>query len=57
MFAPAQMIISGPRATLGREFKTVRKGLIILARKFFHQNIVTIKKLIIVDKQKLIIIS
>src|SRR5574344_2018479 len=32
LFAPKIMIISGPKATLGREFIIVKKGSIILAR-------------------------
>ena len=42
MLAPAQIIMSGPSATLGRELRIVRKGSNTFAKNSFHQRIVAI---------------
>jgi hypothetical protein len=49
MDAPAHIIISGPKATLGREFNTVKNGSYTLAINLFHHNIDAIKRLKIVE--------
>ena len=56
-FAPIQMIISGPKETFGREFKTVKYGSKTLAMNLFDQSILAINIPIILDNVKLIIVS
>ena len=56
-FAPIQMIISGPKETFGREFKTVKYGSKTLAMNLFDQSILAINIPIILDNEKLIIVS
>ena len=41
--APNQIIIKGPRATLGREFNMVKYGSVTLARFGNHHNMAAIK--------------
>lgn len=55
--APTQIIKIGPRATLGKLFKTVRYGSITLAKNLFHHIILAINIPIIVPKMKLINVS
>ena len=57
ILAPAQIIISGPRATLGRELIIVKYGSNTLDKNLFHQRIVATIKLIIDAMEKLIITS
>ena len=57
MLAPTQMIISGPKATFGNEFKIVKYGSNTLARKGFHQRMVAHPIPMIVAKKKLRIVS
>ena len=57
MLAPAQIIIIGPRATLGRLFKMVKYGSITLAINLFHHRIMAMRVPIIVPKIKLINVS
>lgn len=42
LLVPTHIIISGPRATFGRELIIVKYGSIILASVLFHQRIVAI---------------
>ena len=52
--APNQIIIKGPRATLGKELSIETYGSIILYKVLLHQRIVAIKTLIKTDNPKLI---
>ena len=54
MLAPTQIIINGPSATLGKEFKIVKYGSTILAINLFHQRIVAITNPSKLPKQILI---
>ena len=53
ILAPAQIIISGPNATLGSEFNMVRYGSITFDKNLFHQSSVDVIKPIIVAIRKL----
>ena len=53
ILAPAHIIISGPNATLGREFNIVRYGSITLEINLFHHRRVDVNKPIIVAIRKL----
>ena len=57
ILAPAHIIISGPKATLGRELIIVKYGSKTLDKNLFHQRIVAINKLITDATEKLIITS
>ena len=57
ILAPAHIIISGPKATFGSEFRIVKYGFITLAIKLFHQRIMATDNDIIDDIRKLIITS
>ena len=57
ILAPTQIIIKGPRATFGREFKIVRYGSKTLAKKSLDQNKEAIKNPNPKDKRELINIS
>ena len=57
VLAPIQIIINGPNATFGKEFRIVIYGSIILAIVLFHHNIVAIMKPISEANIKLIMVS
>ena len=54
MLAPTQIMINGPKATLGKEFNTVKYGSITLAITLLLQSITAIMNPIIVAIEKLI---
>ena len=56
ILAPTQIIINGPSATLGNEFKIVKNGSITFLKKEFHQRSVAIIKPNTSDISELIII-
>ena len=53
ILAPAQIIINGPRATLGREFKIVKNGEKTFDKNLFHQRRVAINRDMIDEIRKL----
>ena len=57
IFAPAQIIMIGPNATLGKLFNIVKYGSTTLAINLFHHKIVAIPNPINVPNIKLINVS
>ena len=57
IFAPIHIIIIGPSATLGKLFKIVKYGSIILDNKLFHHSILAITIPVNIDNTKLKIVS
>ena len=55
--APTQIIITGPKAILGKLFKTTKNGSDTLEIKFDHHKIMAIKEPNIVPSKKPIIVS
>lgn len=56
-FAPTQMIMIGPKATLGREFKTVKNGSMTRAKKGERYIMTLTTKAIPIPREKAEIIS